>query len=205
MRETRAFMKAGCKRRGHDFHINIIFKGIRLLLGSWPMPPLWPGVIVPHCLYVLHTSCRLSAYPETAHHCAPHSSVASHTARSPSFAKTSPAIRAATWKTTDYLPADSGYSLHLRSHVPLSQRTLVRVVPFMCTSWAWSSQALLAPVVARPFLHPCPGPGFSYPPTRQHKQVLAVFIHTEWCMSLRRKCVYEPHKSSTTFEWSPCI
>lgn len=62
-----------------------------------------------------------------------------------------------------------------------------------------------SPIVARPFIHPCPGTGVSYPPPAQHKQVPAVLIHMEWCMILGSKCAYEPHKSSTTFEWTPYI
>lgn len=45
----------------------INFKGIRPFSLSWPLQPLWPDVIDPHCLYVLRISCHLSAYHETVH------------------------------------------------------------------------------------------------------------------------------------------
>lgn len=79
-------------------------------------------------------------------------------------------------------------------HVSLSCRPLFRGDPFLCISLASYPQALLALIVERTFICPCPVTGFSYLPTYHHKQVFAVFVHTERCIIQYSKCVYEPHK-----------
>lgn len=133
----------------------------------------------------------------TAHNCAPHGSVArglTHTQEN-IFYQNFSCQQASCLKAHGLLTSCLWLPSPV-SHAPCSHWPLFRVVPFTCTSWAWSSQALRVPIAA----HPCPGTGFSHPPHQEHKQVPAVFIHTEWCMILCRKCVCEPHKSSTTSE-----
>lgn len=177
-----------------------------MFLWSWPMAPFWPGGIGPHCLYILHISCRHGAYHETAHDCAPHGSIAcglTHAQESIFYQDLS--CQQGSYLKDHGLLTNCLWLLSAISNARLPHRPLFRVVPFTCISWAWSSQALLGPLVAYAFTHPCPGRGFSYPPTHQPKQGLAGLTHAEWCMILCTKCVYEPSKSSTTFEWSPYI
>lgn len=155
-------MKGGCNRRGRAFHTYVIFKGIGLFLWSCPTPSLWPGVIGTHCLYVLHISCRLSAYPERAQDCVPHGSVAcglTHVPESVFYQELS--RQQGSYLKVHGLLTSCPWLLSPVSHAPVSHRPPCRVVPFTCISRASSSQPWLAPVVAHPFTHPCSGTGFS--------------------------------------------
>lgn len=189
---TRAFMKGGCKRRGHDFHTYIIFKGIRLFLWSWPMPPLWPGVIGPHCLYIPHIGGSLSVYPETVHDSAPHRPLLA-SGQLPERPWTTYQLLLTTLSTSTLM-----YHFHRGHYLGLfpSRVSPESGPPRPCLLLLWHVPSCTPVLVQDSHTHP---------PTHQHKQGLAVFIRAEWCMILCSKCAYEPRKSSTTFEWSPYI